>query len=158
MQTKDQQNEAQVIVTNRRATHDFFILDTIEAGMVLTGTEVKALRDKRGNLNDSYCVIEENEVFVKHMHISPYEFGNIYNHEPLRDRKLLLQRKEIKWLIGQTQRKGFTVIPLKLYFNKKGFIKLLLGIAQGKKVYDKREDIKKRESDRQIRRALRSRQ
>ncbi|MCH7679873.1 SsrA-binding protein SmpB [candidate division KSB1 bacterium] len=146
-----------IITINRKARHEYQVLDTLEAGIVLAGTEVKALRDGRANLKDSYANVKDGEVFLYNIHISPYDFGNINNHDPIRVRKLLLHKKEIKKLIGKTQEKGLTLIPLKLYF-KNGKVKVQLALAKGKKVYDKRQDIAKRESDIEIRRALKDKQ
>jgi len=146
-----------IITINRKARHEYQVLDTLEAGIVLAGTEVKALRDGRANLKDSYANVKDGEVFLYNIHISPYDFGNINNHDPVRVRKLLLHKKEIKKLIGKTQEKGLTLIPLKLYF-KNGKVKVQLALAKGKKVYDKRQDIAKRESDIEVRRALKDRQ
>ncbi len=146
-----------IITTNRKARHEYEVLDTMETGIVLAGTEVKALRDGRANLKDSYANVKDGEVFLYNMHISPYDFGNINNHDPTRVRKLLLHKKEIKKLIGKTQEKGLTLVPLKLYF-KNGKVKVQLALAKGKKVYDKRQDIAKRESDLELRRALKNKQ
>jgi len=139
------------IVSNRKARHEYFILDTMETGIVLKGTEVKSLRQGKANLQDSYADIIRGEVWLHGMHISPYEHGNIYNHDPKRDRKLLLHRKEIRRLIGKIQEKGLTLIPLRLYF-KGSNAKIELALARGKKLYDKREDIAKRDAEREMRR------
>lgn len=146
-----------VIAQNRRARHDYHIEDTIEAGLVLTGTEIKSIRAGRVNLKDSFARIQNGEVFLYNMHISPYEQGNRYNHDPLRTRKLLLHRREINKLIGLTKEKGYTLVPLKIYI-KNGLAKLDLAIAKGKKLYDKREAMKKRDAEREAQRALRERQ
>lgn len=146
-----------MITKNRKARHDYHILETFEAGIVLQGTEVKALRDGKVNLKDSYANVRNDEVFLYNVHISPYTHGNIYNHEPLRERKLLLHRKEINKLIGKTREKGLTLVPLKMYF-KNGRVKVELAIARGKKEYDKRDAISKRESDREIKRVLKEKQ
>jgi len=140
------------IVTNRQARHDYFILETFEAGLALTGTEVKSLRAGRGNLKDSYAEIRGGEVFLVNCHISPYEFGNRYNHDPLRPRKLLLHKAEIRRLYGKTREKGLTLIPLELYFNERGRVKVELALAKGKKLYDKREEIARRDAERRARR------
>ncbi len=142
-------NEIKVAATNKKARHDYFIEDTIEAGIVLTGTEVKSIRQGKVNIKDSYANIENGEVFLYNMHISPYEQGNIYNVDPLRVRKLLLNKREIRKLIGLTTIKGYTLIPLSLYF-KNGKVKVELAIAKGKKLYDKRETIAKRDAERKI--------
>lgn len=146
-----------VIAQNKKAYHDYFIEDTFEAGIVLQGTEIKAIRAGRVNLKDSYAQIKNGEMFLIGMHISPYEQGNRYNHDPLRTRKLLLHRKEISKLIGETKEEGYSVVPVKLYL-KNGFAKVLIGLAKGKKKYDKREDLKKKEAKRDIERAFRDRQ
>ncbi len=144
------------LVTNRKARHDYFIEDTIEAGIELKGTEVKSLRKGKGNLKDAYASIKDGEVFVENMHISPYEQGNIFNVDPLRKRKLLLHRTEIRKLERDVQLKGYTLIPLRLYLNR-GRVKVELATARGKKLYDKRETIAKRDSDMKIRQALKQR-
>src|SRR5579885_514024 len=134
----------QVVATNRKAYHDYEIEDKMEAGIVLRGTEVKSLRDGRVNLKDSYATVSRGEVVLHNCHISPYSHGNLMNHDPVRPRKLLLHRKEISRLLGQTQQKGLTLIPLRLYFNPQGHAKIELAIARGKKQYDRREAIKDR--------------
>lgn len=141
------------VVTNRKALHDYFIIDTYEAGIVLKGTEVKSLRQGSANLQDGYAVLRNGEVWLMGMHISPFEKGNINNHDPKRDRKLLLHKQEIRRLIGKISEKGLTIVPLKVYF-KKNIVKIELGLARGKKAYDKREAIKKRDVERQLRRNL----
>lgn len=146
-----------IITTNRKARHQYHVLETIEAGIVLAGTEVKSLRDGRANLKDGYANVKNGEVFLYNTHISPYGYGNINNHEPTRVRKLLLHKKEIKKLIGKTQEKGLTLVPLKLYF-KNGVVKVELALAKGKKIYDKRQDMAKRESDRELKRVLKHKQ
>ncbi len=145
------------IAQNKKARHDYEILETFEAGLVLHGTEVKSLREGRANLKDSYAAMHNEEVWLYGVHISPYSHGNINNHAPERDRKLLLHRKEIRKLIGKTKETGLTLVPLQLYFNK-GKVKVQLALARGKKEYDKREAIAKRESDRELKRVLRERQ
>jgi SsrA-binding protein len=122
--------------------------------MILTGTEVKALRDGRVSFNDSYCLIDHNELYIKGLHISPYEFGSYANHPPLRDRKLLLKKKELNKIIQKLKEKGLTIVPLKIYFNERGFAKIQIGLGKGKKLYDKRDSIKQRESEREIKRYL----
>ncbi|WP_075982870.1 SsrA-binding protein SmpB [Bacillus massilinigeriensis] len=146
-----------VIAQNKKAYHDFFIEDTYEAGIVLQGTEIKSVRAGKVNLKDSYAKIQNGEVYLHSMHISPYEQGNRYNHDPLRSRKLLLHHREINKLIGETKEVGYSLVPLKLYL-KNGYAKILLGLAKGKKKYDKREDLKKKEAKRDIERAFRERQ
>lgn len=145
-----------IVAQNRKAYHDYFIEETLEAGMVLTGTEVKSLRDAKANLMDSYVLIKDNEVFLFNCHISPYTHGNIMNHDPVRTRKLLLHKKELIKLQAKAAQKGYSLIPLKLYF-KNGLAKAEIGLAKGKKQYEKRETIKKKEADREIERAMRSR-
>ena len=140
-----------VVVSNRKALHDYFIIGTYEAGIVLKGTEVKSLRQGSANLHDGYAVIKNGEVWLMGMHISPFEKGNINNHEPKRDRKLLMHKQEIRKLIGKVAEKGLTLVPLKVYF-KNNIAKIELGLARGKKAYDKREAIKNREIERQLHR------
>ncbi|MCU1384183.1 MAG: smpB [Acidobacteria bacterium] len=144
------------IAENRKAFHDFHLLDTFEAGLVLLGTEVKAIREGRVNLRDSFARVEDGEVFIYNVHISPYSHRGYADHEPLRKRKLLLHRSEIKKLIGKTVEKGMTLVPTRLYF-KDGRVKVAVSIAKGKKDYDKRETIKKRETERETRAAVKSR-
>ena len=144
------------IAENRKAFHDFHLLDTFEAGLVLLGTEVKAIREGRVNLRDSFARVEDGEVFIYNVHISPYSHRGYADHEPLRKRKLLLHRSEIKKLIGKTVEKGMTLVPTRLYF-KDGRVKVAVSIAKGKKDYDKRETIKKRENERETRAAVKSR-
>ena len=140
-------------IKNRTAYHEYFIEDTMEAGISLAGTEVKSIRQGKANLKDSYATIRNGEVFICGMHISPYEQGNIFNKDPLRDRKLLLHRSEINKLSGLISQKGFTLVPVKLYF-KNGKIKLELGIGKGKKLYDKRQDLVKKDANREMERRL----
>jgi len=137
-----------IISQNKKAYHDYFILETYEAGIALTGTEVKSIRAGRCNLKDSFIKIEDSEAIIKNMHISPYEQGNIFNHDPLRERKLLLHKLEINKLLGSVTTEGLTIIPLKLYF-KGSLVKLAIGIAKGKKLYDKRHDIAKKDQQRE---------
>jgi SsrA-binding protein len=145
-----------VIAVNRRATHDYFIDERIEAGLVLTGTEIKSIREGRVNLREGYARVIGDEAWLVGVHIAPYEQGNRYNHEPLRDRKLLLHRDEIASLVGKVKQRGYTLIPMQLYL-KNGRAKVELGLARGKKQYDKRESIARREAQRDIDRALRAR-
>lgn len=149
--------EGKVVAQNKKAFHDYFIEETYEAGIVLQGTEIKAIRAARLNLKDSYARIHNGEMFIYSMHISPYEQGNRYNHDPLRTRKLLLHKKQINTLIGETKEAGYALIPLKVYL-KNGFAKVLIGLAKGKKKYDKREDLKQKDANREIQRALRDKQ
>ncbi len=149
--------EGKVVAQNKKARHDYFIEETYEAGIVLQGTEIKSIRNGRVNLKDAFARIQQGEVFIHNMHISPYEQGNRYNHEPLRTRKLLLHRKQIDKLIGETKEAGYSIVPLKMYL-KDGYAKVLIGLGKGKKKYDKREDLKKKEAKRDIDRAFRDRQ
>ena len=136
-------------INNRKAKFDYQIEETIETGIVLKGTEIKSIRQGKANLKDSYAIIKNNEVFLLGMHISPYKEGNIFNHDELRTRKLLLHKKEILKLNNKLTLEGYTLVPIKLYFVKNK-AKILLGIAKGKKLYDKRETIKKRDLDREV--------
>ncbi len=148
--------DSNAIATNRRARHDYFIEETYEAGIVLQGTEIKSIRAGRVNLKDSFARIHNGEAFVHNMHISPYEQGNRFNHDPTRTRKLLLHKNEINKLIGYTQQKGYALVPLKLYI-KNGFAKLLIGVGKGKKQHDKREDLKQKAAKREVERAMKER-
>ncbi|PYQ95940.1 MAG: SsrA-binding protein [Acidobacteria bacterium] len=157
MAEKTEREKAQSsIAENRKASHDFHLLETFEAGLVLLGTEVKAIREGRVNLRDSYARVEDGEVFLYNVHISPYSHRGYADHEPLRRRKLLLHRDEIRKLIGKTVEKGMTLVPVRLYF-KNGRVKLAVSLAKGKKDYDKRETIRRREVDRETRAAVKSR-
>ncbi len=138
-----------IIAKNPTAYHNYNIEDTLEAGIVLYGTEIKSIRNGKVNLKDSYAIIKHGELYIMGMHISPYEFGNIFNKNPLRDKKLLVHKKEINKLIGLVKQKGYSLVPIKIYF-KGNFIKLELGIGKGKKLYDKRQDIAKKDAQRQI--------
>jgi SsrA-binding protein len=150
--------DQKMIAVNRRARHEYFIEETFETGISLTGTEVKSLRLGKGNLQDSYALISNNEVFLHNCHISPYEFGNRFNHDPLRIRKLLMHREEIRRLFGKTREQGLTLVPLRMYFNEQGRVKVEMALAKGKKLYDKREDIAKKDASREVDRVLRDRQ
>ena len=145
-----------VLVQNRKARHEYFILETFECGIELCGTEVKSLRNGKANLTDAYASIDNGEVFIKGMNISPFEQGNIFNRDPLRHRKLLLHKHEIRKLIGQIKLQGLTLIPLSVYL-KGSLVKVSLGLAKGKKLYDKREDIAKRDAKRDADRAIKNR-
>ena len=145
-----------LICNNKKAYHEFFIEEKFEAGIVLTGTEVKALRLGNANLNDAFAQIRSGEAFLNNLHVSPYEFGNRANHDADRARKLLLHKKEIVKLFSKMREQGYTVVPLRLYF-KNGLVKVELGLAKGKKLYDKREDLKEKDSKRDIAQALKSR-
>ncbi|MGB9857211.1 MAG: SsrA-binding protein SmpB [Dictyoglomaceae bacterium] len=144
--------EKKYVAVNRRARHDYFILETYEAGIALTGTEVKSLRQGKVSLVDSYADIENGELWLYDLHISPYEQGNIYNHDPKRPRKLLMHKDEIAHLIGKVREKGLTLIPLSIYFNERGWAKVELGLAKGKKLYDKRRDLAEKAEKRELER------
>jgi SsrA-binding protein len=147
------EKNVKIVVENRKARYEYHIDETLEAGLVLQGTEVKSLRGGKANLQDAYAEIRDGEAWVINFHISPYDQGNRFNHEPKRPKKLLLQRREINRLYGLTQQKGFTLIPLKVYF-KNGLAKIVLAVAQGKKLHDKRQDIAERDAKREIDRAV----
>ena len=153
---KKPDGEFQSIAKNRQGRHDYSILETWEAGIVLTGTEVKALREGKANISDAYGTVRNGEIFLLNLHISPYERGGYTNHEPTRTRKLLLHRKEIRRLIGSVEREGLTLVPLELYF-KKGVAKVALALGKGKKLHDKRETERQRDADREMARAMRTR-
>lgn len=142
-----------LIAKNPTAFHNYFIDEKLEAGIVLSGTEIKSIRNGKANLKDSYAIIKNGEVFIVGLHISPYEQGNIFNKAPLRDRKLLLNRREINKLIGLTKQKGCSLVPLNMYF-KGSLIKIELGVGKGKKLYDKREDIAKKEAEKRIKQQM----
>jgi SsrA-binding protein len=157
MADKTEREKAQSsIAENRKAFHDYHLLETFEAGLVLLGTEVKAIREGRVNLRDSYARVEDGEVFLYNVNISPYSHRGYADHEPLRRRKLLLHRDEIRKLIGKTVEKGMTLVPVRLYY-KNGRVKVAVSLAKGKKDYDKRETIKRREADRETRAAIKAR-
>ena len=142
---------SKIISKNPTARHNYTIEDTIETGIVLSGTEIKSIRNGKANLKDSYASIKNGELFIYNLHISPYEFGNIYNKDPLRDRKLLITKREINKLVGLIKQKGYSLIPLSMYF-KGNLVKIELGIGKGKKLYDKRRDIAKKEAEMRMRR------
>ena len=144
-----------IIAKNPSAYHNYFIENTIEAGIVLTGTEIKSIRNGKVNIKDSYVNIKNGEIWIYGMHISPYEFGNIFNIDPLRTRKLLLNRHEINKLTGQIKQKGISLVPISMYWSKNK-VKLEIGIGKGKKLYDKREDMAKKEAQRKIERSLKN--
>ena len=144
-----------IIAKNPTAYHNYTINSKLEAGIVLTGTEIKSIRNGKVNLKDSYAIIQNGEIYVYGMHISPYEHGNIFNKDPLRNKKLLLNKSEINKLIGLTKQKGYSLIPISLYF-KGSLVKLELGLGKGKKLYDKREDIAKKDAEMKIRKSLKS--
>ena len=145
--------EKKVIAHNPKARHDYFIDDTIECGIVLSGTEVKSIRDGKVNLKDSFAMIKNGELFIHNMHISPYEKGNIFNKDPMRTRKLLVHKKEIQKLTDMIKLKGITLVPLSIYFDR-NHVKIELAIAKGKKLYDKRQDIAKKDAERRMQQSL----
>ena len=155
-QKADRTKAERIVSENRKALHDYHILETFEAGVVLLGTEVKAIREGRVNLRDSYARVENGEVWLLNVHISPYSHRGYAQHAELRQRKLLLHRHEIRKLVGRTAEKGLTLVPLELYFNK-GRVKVLLALAKGKQLHDKRETIRRREVDRETRAAVKAR-
>lgn len=144
-----------VLAQNKKAGHDYFIEETYEAGMVLQGTEIKSIRAGKVQLKDSYVQIRHGEAWIYNMHISPYDQGNRFNHDPLRVRKLLLHKKQISELLGKTKQEGYTIVPLKMYI-KDGYAKLLIGLGKGKKNYDKRDDLKKKEAKREMERVFKA--
>jgi SsrA-binding protein len=152
----EKQTGEKVIATNKKAFHDYFILEKLEAGIALLGTEVKAIREGRLNLKDSYATVRAGEAFLINCHISPYSHGNRENHDPTRNRKLLLHMREIQKLIGKSQEKGLTLVPLRVYL-KRGKVKVELGVARGKKLYDKRETERRKEADQEARAAIKHR-
>lgn len=141
-------------IKNRSASYEYFIEEKFDAGMILTGTEVKAIRDGRVSFNDAYCLIDHGDLFLKGLHISPYKFGSYANHNPTRERKLLLKKKELAKIQHKLKEKGYTIIPLSIYFNERGFAKMKIGLGKGKKLHDKRESIKERETEREIKRYI----
>ena len=153
MSSTEARDGEKLIADNRKARHDYTLLDTFEAGVVLLGTEVKAIREGRVNLRDSYARVEQGEVFLLNVHISPYSHRGYADHEPLRRRKLLLQKREIRKLIGKTVERGLTLVPVRMYF-KRGFVKVALSLAKGKRLHDKRETLRQREADREARAAI----
>jgi SsrA-binding protein len=157
MADKDQRKKAEkIIAENRKAYHDFHLLETFEAGVMLLGTEVKAIREGRVNLRDSFGRVEDGEIFIHNVHISPYSHRGYAEHEPLRRRKLLLHRQEIRKLVGKTVEKGMTLVPVRMYF-KRGRVKVAISLAKGKKTHDQRETIKRREADREAAAAMKER-
>lgn len=141
-------------IKNRQAFFEYHIEDKYVAGVVLTGTEVKSLREGKANFNDSYCIFHNGELWIRSFHISEYSHGTVNNHDPVRERKLLLNRRELKKLESRLKDKGYTIIPLRLFFNEKNLVKLEIGLGKGKKLHDKRETIKQRDTDREIKRYL----
>jgi SsrA-binding protein len=141
-----------VEINNKKAYYEYFFETTYTAGLVLRGTEIKSLRTGKASFNDSYCIFDKNELYVKSLHISEYAFGTYTNHEPLQERKLLLNKRELKKLLEKSKEKGYSIIPLKIFINEKGLAKMEIGLGRGKKNYDKRNTIKERENDREIKR------
>ena len=141
-------------ITNKAAYHEYFIEQQFTAGLVLTGTEVKSLRDGKASFNDAYCLFDKGELYVKSLHISEYKLGTIYNHLPTQERKLLLNKKELKKLESKTKEKGYTIVPLKIFFNENGWAKIEIGLGKGKKIHDKRDSIKERDTKKEIQRYL----
>jgi SsrA-binding protein len=141
-------------IRNRSAFHDYFIEDKYDAGMVLMGTEVKSLRDGRASFNDSYCYFDKGELWIKSLHIAEYSHGTVNNHDPLRIRKLLLKGKELRKMEAKIKEKGFTIVPLRIFFNEKGLVKMEIGLGKGKKHYDKRDTIKQRDTEREMKRYI----
>jgi SsrA-binding protein len=141
-------------IKNKSASFEYFIEDKYDAGMILTGTEIKAIRDGRVSFNDSYCLLDKGALYIKGLHISHYAFGSYANHDPIRERKLLLHKRELNKIAQKIKEKGYTIIPLKIYFSDTGFAKIQVGLGKGKKTHDKRETIKQRESEREIKRYL----
>jgi SsrA-binding protein len=141
-------------IKNRSAYHDYFIEDKYVAGLVLAGTEVKSLRDGRASFNDAFCFFHKNELWIKSLHIAEYSFGNVNNHITVRERKLLLNKKELRKLEAKLKDKGYTIVPLRIFFNDKGLAKLEIGLGKGKKLFDKRETIRQRDTDRELKRLV----
>ena len=141
-------------IKNRSAYHEYFIDAKYEAGVVLLGTEVKSIRGGKVRFNDSYCLIHKGEVWIKSLHIAEYSHGNLNNHDPVRDRKLLLQKREIKKIEAKLKEKGFTLVPLRMYLNEKGLVKIDIGLAKGKKLHDKRETLRKKDVEREMKRYI----
>lgn len=139
-------------ISNRKAYFEYYIEAKLVAGIVLTGTEIKSIRAGKASFNDSYCIFDKGELFIRSLHISEYNFGTHYNHEPLQERKLLLQKKELKKWENKIKEQGFTIVPLRIFISEKGYAKVEIGLGKGKKLYDKRETIKKRDTDRELKR------
>ena len=151
-----EENKLQTVSTNKKAYHDYFVIESYEAGIELFGTEVKSVRQGKINLKDAWCSIDDGEMYVNGMHISPYDHGNIFNRDPMRKRRLLLHKREIEKLFGLTKQQGYALIPLSAYFNR-GRLKIQVGLCKGKKNYDKREAIARKDADREARRELKER-
>ena len=154
MKTKNNKKINQIEIRNKKASYEYFLLDAYTAGLVLTGTEIKSIRDGKANLNDAYCVFIGQELFVREMHISEYRFGSYLNHPAKRDRKLLLNRKELRKLQNRLKERGYTIVPVMLFVNEKGLAKLTISLAKGKKFFDKRQSIKEKDSRRDLEREL----
>jgi len=152
------QEKVKVVAENRRAKHDYFIEESFEAGIALKGTEVKSLREGKVSIKDAFILIRDGEAYIHNMHISPYEKRGYADHEPKRERKLLLKKREIMYLWGKVKERGMTVIPLRVYFNQRGKAKIEIALARGKKIYDKRETLKEKEAQREIEKAFRQKQ
>ena len=148
MATKKSQQNFSPTLLNKKAKFEYHFIDIYETGIILTGTEIKSVRLSKVQLAEAYCYFKDGELFIKDMHISPYEFGSVFNADPRRERKLLLKRKDLDKLKAKSEEKGLTIIPVKLYFNERGFAKLQIALAQGKKLYDKRQDIKDKDAQR----------
>ena len=142
-------------IKNRRASYEYFLVQTFTAGIVLTGTEIKSVREGKVNLKDGYCFMDKGELWIKNMHISPYKFGSYSNHDPMRERKLLLTKRELKKIESKLKEKGLTVVPVELYINERGFAKIDISLAKGKKYYDKRNTLKTKDTKREVDRAMR---
>ena len=151
---KNEQKNFAPTISNRKARYEFRFIDIFDAGIVLSGTEIKSIRLGKANIAESYCFFIDDELFIKDMHINPYEFGNLNNLDPRRDRKLLLSKRELQKLKAKSEEKGLTIIPVKLYFNKRNLCKIQVALAEGKKLYDKRNDIKDRDTKRIMDREL----
>ena len=147
---------ANISIKNKKASFEYELLDQYTAGMQLTGTEIKSIRNSKASINEAYCVFVKDELYIRNMHIAEYKFGNYNNHEPKRDRKLLLNRQELNKLSKKLRDKGFTIVPLKLFINRGGYAKLQIALARGKKLYDKRESLKEKDAARQIDRNLKN--
>jgi SsrA-binding protein len=141
-------------ITNKRASHEYTFLEVVEAGIVLTGTEIKSIREGKVQFGDAYCIFKDDELYILEMHISPYDFGNLNNADPRRERKLLVSKKERNKLKSKSEEKGLTIIPVKLYFSERNFAKLQIALAKGKKLFDKRHDIKDKDTERQMKREM----
>jgi len=146
-------NKQEINIRNKRASFEYFLIESFVAGIELTGTEIKSIREGKASLSDAYCLFREGELFVVNMHIAEYTYGTHYNHEPKRDRKLLLTKRELRRLSGKTRERGFTIVPTVLFINEKGYAKLEIALAKGKKIYDKRESIKVKDNRRDLERS-----